>query len=513
MPKTLRLILGDQLNPRHTWFDQVNDEVTFLLCEARSETDYVRHHIQKVAAFFLAMRRFAEQLQAAGHQVKYIKLDDPENAGSIVGNVKQVWSEGHFECFEYQQPDEYRLDQALEKLCQELDGDTAEVPSEHFLVERGYVYELFKDKKTYLMETFYRKLRKKYNLLMEEDGETPLTGQWNYDADNRNKLPRDVEIPEVLTFSHDPSTIVELLQAAGVETIGTIDSENFHWPLDREEALELLKHFCQHRLRYFGTYQDAMTDRHHLLFHSKISFALNTKMLHPLEVCHAVIAHWQDYQEEIDIAQVEGFVRQILGWREYMRGVYWAQMPDYKSKNFLNHQAALPEWYWTGDTKMKCLSHAIGQSLEQAYAHHIQRLMVTGNFALLLGVDPAEVDAWYLGIYIDAIEWVELTNTRGMSQYADGGLLATKPYVASANYMHKMSDYCSKCHYQRKDKLGEKACPFNSLYWDFMDRHRDKLENNARIGMAYRTWDRYDEEMKGKIRERAAWVKENVNSL
>lgn len=256
-----------------------------------------------------------------------------------------------------------------------------------------------------------------------------------------------------------------------------------------------------------------MTDRHYLLFHSKLSFAMNVKLLSPLEVCQASIQHWEEHQDDIEIAQIEGFVRQIIGWREYMRGVYWAQMPDYAEKNFFEHDAKLPSWYWTGDTKMKCLQHAIGQSLEHAYAHHIQRLMVTGNFALLIGVHPDEVDQWYLGIYIDALQWVEITNTRGMSQYADGGLLATKPYVASANYMNKMSDYCKNCHYNHRKKTEDDACPFNTLYWDFMDRHRDKLENNARIGMAYRTWDRYDDDQKEDILRKAAWVKENIEDL
>ncbi|MGH1435460.1 MAG: cryptochrome/photolyase family protein [Lewinella sp.] len=513
MPTTLRLILGDQLNTQHSWFQQLDVNVTYLLCEARSETDYVQHHVQKVTGFFLAMRLFSKWLEEQGHQVHYLKLDASENAGSITANVKKVLADGDFTAFSYQSPDEYRLDEALKNCCATLDLTCHCVDSEHFLVERSFVEELFKNKKTYLMETFYRKVRTKYQFLMEGDGVTPLTGQWNYDKSNRNRLPKDVPLPEVPSFSRDASEIAALLQKEKVKTIGSMQATDFDWPLTRDEALHLLDHFCQYRLAHFGTYQDAMTDRHYLLFHSKLSFVLNTKILSPLEVCEAAINYWEQHQEEINIAQIEGFLRQIIGWREYMRGVYWAQMPAYAEKNYFQHNAKLPSWYWTGATKMKCLSHAITQSLEHAYAHHIQRLMVTGNFALLLGVHPDQVDAWYLGIYIDAIEWVEITNTRGMSQYADGGLLATKPYVASANYMNKMSDYCKKCAYNHKEKTGDNACPFNSLYWDFMDRHRSQLKNNARIGMAYRTWDRYESEQKEAILRKADWVKRNIETL
>jgi deoxyribodipyrimidine photolyase-related protein len=256
-----------------------------------------------------------------------------------------------------------------------------------------------------------------------------------------------------------------------------------------------------------------MTTRDELLFHSRLSFGLNVKLISPLEVVRYCVDYWEKHQEAIDISQIEGFVRQIIGWREYMRGVYWAHMPEYADLNFFDHQAKLPSWFWTGDTQMKCLQHAIGQSLEGAYAHHIQRLMVTGNFALLLGVHPDEVDAWYLGIYMDAVEWVEITNTRGMSQFADGGIVGTKPYVASANYMHKMGDYCSQCAYDRKKKVGEGACPFNSLYWDFYDRHEDKLARNPRIGMMYRVWAKRDPEEKAAILEQADYYKKHIEEL
>jgi len=513
MAKTLRLILGDQLNSQHSWFEQNTNDVHYLMVESRSETDYVRHHIQKVIGFFLAMRHFRDQLTQKGHTVHYISLDAEANQGSIVEQVKYQLQQDDYERFAYQLPDEYRLDEVLRKLCAELDIATEAVDSEHFLTSRMDVEEQFEGKKQYLLETFYRKMRKQYDIMMEDDGETPITGRWNYDEENRKKLPKKQDIPEALHFQRNVTELVDLLEQEGVQTIGRVDPENFVWPVTREECLQTLDHFVRLRLHLFGTYQDAMSERHYLLFHSKLSFAMNTKMLHPLEVVNAVLDYWYENKEEIDIAQVEGFVRQIIGWREFMRGIYWAKMPEYAEKNFFDHQADLPEWYWTGDTKMGCLSHAINQSLDHAYAHHIQRLMVTGNFALLLGVHPDQVDEWYLGIYMDAIEWVEITNTRGMSQFADGGIVGTKPYISSANYIHKMSHYCKDCYYDRNAKHGDKACPFNSLYWDFYDRHRDKLGKNPRVSMMYSVLKRMDGEKRAQTLEQAQVYKHNANSL
>lgn len=509
----LRLVLGDQLNAQHSWYENKNDSTLYVLMECLSETNYVKHHIQKVVGFFLAMRAFAERLRNTGHQVHYIRLDDESNQHSIAENVKKLIEEHEIERFEYQLPDEYRLDEALASLCEELEIETEAFDSEHFLTERDTVAELFKNKKTYLLETFYRAMRKEHDILMEDDGETPLTGRWNYDKENRKKLPKSVEIPAFPSFQRDAGEIVELLQQMNVETIGRVEAARFDWAVTREECLEVLEHFVQVRLQNFGDYQDAMSERHDLLFHSKLSFAMNTKMLHPLEVVQASIDYWRRNEDEVSISALEGFVRQIIGWREFMRGIYWAKMPAYKSLNYFEHDTKLPEFYWTGETKMNCLRHAIGQSLDSAYAHHIQRLMVTGNFALLLGVHPDEVDAWYLGIYMDAIEWVEITNTRGMSQFADGGIVGTKPYISSANYIHKMSDYCKNCHYDRKKKHGENACPFNSLYWDFYDRHEDKLGNNPRVGMMYQTWARMDADEREKILQQADTYKKNAADL
>lgn len=488
MGKTVRLILGDQLNRFHSWYQTVSEDKLYVMMEIRQETDYARHHVQKVLAFFTAMRGFSDWLKEEGHNVLYLPLDDPKNTQSLTGNLDWIIRENDADAFEYQLPDEYRLDTQLNKYTKELSIPFESADTEHFLTQRNDLKKFFSGKKTYLMESFYRKMRKKFDILM--DGESPSTGNWNYDAENRSKL-KDTSIllrhPDQFKKVKE---IHQMVQNSGASTIGEISNKGLNWPCTREEGIELLNYFCEELLPFFGKYQDAMHTDDPFLFHSRLSFALNIKLLHPLEVIHAVEKKWKQDPEKYGIAQVEGFIRQILGWREYMRGIYWAEMPAFAEMNHFGHKAALPGFFWSGDTRMNCMSKSITQSLEHAYAHHIQRLMVTGNFALLAGINPDEVDGWYLGIYIDAIQWVEITNTRGMSQYADGGIVGTKPYVSSANYIDKMSNYCSGCHYNKSKKFGDKACPFNSLYWSFYAKNREKLENNPRIGFVYRTLDR-----------------------
>ncbi len=511
--RTLRLILGDQLNERHTQFARVDDSVLYVLMEMRSETDYVRHHIQKVVGFFGAMRAFAQRLQAQGHRVHYLRLDDPENQQRFPENCRWLIERYGAECFEYQEPDEYRVAEVLRDFAAQLPIKSRCVASEHFLSERDELRQLFSGAKTYVMERFYRHMRRKWGVLMEADGRTPRTGRWNYDAENRRRLPEGLHIPAAPSFVRDVRELVDMVRAAGVQTIGCIDPSRFDWPLTRAESLQLLEHFVRERLPFFGAYQDAMTRRDALLFHSRLSFSLNLKLIHPLEVIQRAIAEWEERPEQLPFSALEGFVRQILGWREYVRGVYWAEMPRYRELNFFGHTAALPSWYWTGQTRMYCLRCAISQSLERAYAHHIQRLMVTGNFALLLGVHPDAVDDWYLGIYQDAVEWVELPNTRGMSQFADGGIVGTKPYASSANYLQRMSDYCAQCPYDHKARYGSRACPFNALYWDFYHRHAERLRSNPRVGMVYQLWDRMPAEEQQRILAHAQYVKASVENL
>lgn len=499
---TLRLILGDQLNYKHSWYHETNDEVLYFMAEMKQETNYVTHHIQKVVAFFKSMRSFSNWLTNEGHQVVYYALDDKKNQQNLVENLKQLIKEYNIEQFEYQLPDEYRLDEQLKAFCVDINLTTKTFDTEHFLTSRTDFADFFKGKKQLVMEYFYRNMRKKYDIMMLNDKQ-PEGGKWNFDHSNRKKWKGSPEIPAIKQVENSVEDIHEMIQNMEIETIGSIDVANFHWPTNREACLDILHYFCEHLLVHFGDFQDAMHTEERFLFHSRLSFAMNSKMLHPKEVIETVISYWRAHQDGIDISQVEGFVRQILGWREYMRGMYWKEMPNYRTLNKLNNTNTLPNFFWTGNTKMNCLKSAITQSLEHAYAHHIQRLMVTGNFALLTQMHPDAVDEWYLGIYIDAIEWVEITNTRGMSQFADGGLVATKPYVSSGSYINKMSNYCKGCIYKVSKKETEDACPFNALYWNFLDEKQDYFKDNQRMAMMLNLLHKMDKDKLAALKNRA----------
>ena len=507
---TLKLILGDQLNSGHSWFAATDHHVVFAFMEMRQETDYVLHHAQKVIGIFAGMRDFAKLLQADGHRVHYLAIDDAENRQTLTGNLDDLIERYGCTVFEYQEPDEWRLDQQLKHYAAASKIACAAVSSEHFYTTRTEVADLFSGQKSWLMERFYRHMRTKHQILMV-DAKHPVEGKWNFDHDNRKLWPGTPAEPSDPRVKHDHSDLWQAIQSAGIKTFGEPNAEQFAWPLNRAEALICLDHFIADALPHFGDFQDALSTKGWRLFHSLLSFALNTKMLNPREVVQRAQTAWQNQQ--INIATAEGFIRQILGWREYVRGVYWAKMPDYAEQNHFGHDTPLPSWFWTGQTKMRCLSHSIGQSLEHAYAHHIQRLMVIGNFALLAGIHPTEVHQWYLGIYIDAFEWVELPNTLGMSQFADGGALATKPYVSSAAYIDRMGDYCKGCYYDKKKRNGERACPFNALYWDFFDRHRAKLSTNFRLSMVYRTLDKMNEEALTALRIQANQTLSQIESL
>ena len=509
--KILRLVLGDQLNHNHSWFRMRDDRVTYLLMEVRQETDAVAHHIQKVAAVFAAMRRFADRLRKKGHQVIYLRLDNPKNRQDFEANTRWLVKQQAFSKFEYLLPDDYRLDRYFADMTSRLTIPWESFGAEHFLTARDEVDLLFKGKKQPALEHFYRRMRRKHNILIEND--RPVGGRWNFDPKNRHKYDRRVPLPPASLFHNDVADIVTMLKTRKVKTIGSIVPEKLIWPVTRDQSLSLLRHFCKNGLPHFGTYQDAMTEKDWVLFHSRLSFSLNTKMLSPMEVIQAVVQAWEEKREAIAIQQVEGFIRQVLGWREYVRGIYWAHMPKFSTMNFLGHSLPLPPYYWDGNTRMNCMHRVIEQSLTRAYAHHIQRLMVTGNFALLAGIDPDEVDRWYLGIYIDAFHWVELVNTRGMSQFADGGITGTKPYVSSANYINSMSDYCSKCYYDRKKRYGDRACPFNSLYWDFYNRHRDALKPFPRTAVMYRLWDKLSNDERSLILTQAEEYRARLDQL
>ena len=501
----LKLILGDQLNLQHSWFKEVDSSEVFVLMEMRQETDYAPHHIQKVVAFFGAMRNFSEVLKQAGHQVHYLALDDKANRQQLEANLNFLIEKFNADGFAYMEPDEYRLDQQLKEYVLGLNIPSEVVETEHFMTSRSELTEFFEGKKQLILEFFYRRMRKKFDLLMQLD--QPEGGQWNFDKNNRKKWKGTPIIPEPFyPKANDLEALKEMIENAGVKTIGSFDKNQFLYPLSRTQALEQLDYFCRYLLVHFGDYQDALHTDEVNLFHSRISFALNAKIIRPLEVVQTVIAYYREHNDDIELSQVEGFVRQIIGWREYMRGIYWKEMPAYASMNALENTNPLPEFYWTGKTKMNCLHQSISNSLDNAYAHHIQRLMITGNFALLAQIHPDKVDEWYLGIYADAIQWVQITNTRGMSQWADGGIVATKPYVSAAAYIHKMSNYCDSCQYDKKKRVGEDACPFNSLYWNFLDDKKQFFAKNNRMAMMLRLLEKIPAEDLVQIKLRAAQI-------
>lgn len=509
--KILRIILGDQLNYQHSWFKEINPDVTYLLAEMPAETKYVTHHIQKICAFFLSMRNFGKWLDKNGHNLIYISLDQASEYQTFDCLIHKLILKLSINRFEYILPDEYRLDQLFKRLSDSLNCESKFVDSEHFFCSRNFLGTFFKNKKTFLMESFYREMRSREKILM--NGDKPIGGLWNFDKENRKPLPKKMIVPESKDFKNDCSEIINLIQKEKIKTIGQIKDNLISWPVTREQALESLDHFCSVLLANFGTFQDAMHTQERNLFHSRLSFALNSKILSPREVIEAAIQRWEKDPDKISLAQIEGFVRQILGWREYMRGIYWSEMPSYAKLNFLKAKRNLPDFFWNAKTNMNCMKHAIQQSMEDAYAHHIHRLMITGNFAMLSGIDPDQVDSWYLGIYIDAIEWVEITNTRGMSQFADGGIVGSKPYAASSNYINKMSNYCGSCYYNHKTRYGAKACPFNSLYWNFFETNRESLVKNPRIGMAYQIISKMDPIEKNKILTQAQEYLKQIDSL
>ncbi len=509
--KTLRLILGDQLNSEHSWFKEKNEKVTYCMFELRQETDYVHHHIQKIVGFFLAMRTFRDTLISQGHEVIYFELDHPNNSQSLTDNIHNLIETHLFELFEYLLPDEFRLNKQLEDFAKQLNIKTSTVDSEHFLTHRFELRDFFKGKKSLLMESFYRYMRKKHQILMNQGN--PEGGKWNYDKSNQKKWKNQTLIPPQKLFSKNVTYLVNLIQEADIKTIGEIPVNEFSFPVTRQEALIQLEYFCDKLLIHFGDFQDAMHTEEHMLYHSGLSFALNLKLISPQEVFKKVEAYYSANSDKIHISQVEGFIRQIIGWREYMRGVYWKEMPAYEKLNKLNNTHSLPDFYWSGKTRMTCLKTSISSSLKNAYAHHIQRLMITGNFALLTQTNPDEVDQWYLGIYLDAIQWVQLPNTRGMSQWADGGTVATKPYVSSASYIHKMSNYCTHCAYDHKKRTGNNACPFNSLYWNFLDEKKEYFKNNQRMSMMLNLLSKIPAEELTQIKQRASMIIENPDAF
>ncbi|OYU17429.1 MAG: cryptochrome/photolyase family protein [Rhodobacteraceae bacterium PARR1] len=493
----LILILGDQLTLSVAALraaDPARDVV--VMAEVMAEGTSVPHHPQKIALILSAMRHFADDLRAQGWRVAYSRLDDPENSQSITGELLRRAAESGAKAVLVTAPGEWRLRQVLA----DCPVPVTQLPDDRFLCSEPEFAAWAEGRKALRMEFFYREMRRKTGLMME--GDQPAGGQWNFDHDNRKPAKPDLLRPRPPRFAPDAVTqeVLALVEARFPRHFGT--ARPFGWAVTRADALRALDHFVTHALPRFGDEQDAMLRDDPTLSHALISPYLNLGLLEPLEVCRAVQAEWQAGRVPINAA--EGFIRQIIGWREFVRGIWALQGPEYMTRNALARSRALPPLFWGARTRMACLSHAVGQTREMAYAHHIQRLMVTGNFALLAGVDPAEVHEWYLAVYIDAFEWVEAPNTIGMSQFADGGVVGSKPYVSSGAYIDRMSDYCKGCAYAVKEKTGERACPFNLLYWDFLIRHRDRFAVNPRMAQMYRTWDKMEAGHKTRVLADAA---------
>jgi deoxyribodipyrimidine photolyase-related protein len=493
--KTLRVVLGDQLTRGLASLRGIKPNDVVLMMEVQEEATYVPHHKQKIVFILSAMRHFAEELRSEGLTVDYMRLDDPQNTGSFAGELARAVKRHKPDAIEVTEPGEWRVLKSMRGWEADVGVPVTIYDDDRFFATRARFLTWAEDRKSLRMEFFYREMRREHDLLM--DGDDPVDGQWNFDHDNRKSLPKDVRPPKRKRFEPDAITrdVMALVAARFDHHFG--DLEPFGWAVTCKGALEALDHFITRCLPIFGDYQDAMKTDNVFLYHSVISPYLNAGLLTAREVCEAAEAAYESGAAPLNA--VEGFIRQILGWREYVRGIYWLKMPDYVNSNALDATRPLPDFYWTAETEMNCMKQAIGDTKRHAYAHHIQRLMITGNFALLAGLNPREVEDWYLLVYADAYEWVELPNTHGMALFADGGLLASKPYAASGAYIDRMSDYCSGCRYDPKVKTGEKACPFNILYWDFLIRNQQRLDKSPRMAMPYRNLANMSDERKAQI--------------
>ena len=494
--RDLLVILGDQLDRNSPLFSGADPGVDRVwMAEVREEATHVLSHQVRIAVFLSAMRHFRDELLALGWTVEYREID--AKPATLSGELLEAIRTLKPQRVRVVEPGEYRVAQALKEACPSIDV----VIDTHFLSTTEDFRLFAEGRKQLRMEFFYREMRRRHSILM--DGAKPAGGEWNYDAENRGTFGKKGpgKVPEPVGFAPDPLTQIVLKQVHKIFAKHPGQLSHFDWPVTPAHAEQALEDFLNKRLPAFGEFEDAMWTDQPFLYHSRLSVALNLKLIHPLRVISAAEERYRN--GHASLAAVEGFIRQILGWREYMRGIYWLQMPGYVELNALNAHQSLPAFYWTGDTEMQCLRSAIGQTLEYGYAHHIQRLMVTGLFALLLGVEPKLVHEWYLAVYVDAVEWVELPNVLGMSQYADGGILASKPYAASGKYIERMSNYCTGCRYDPAVSTGEKACPFTTLYWDFLLRHEERLHANTRMVMQVRNAARLHPDKKAAIQIQA----------
>lgn len=499
----LVLVLGDQLEAGSAAFDGFDPACDAILqMEVREEATYIRQHKRRLAFFFAAMRHFRDEQRAAGRQVVYSELDDPANRGSFAAEVRRRAAELNPQRLILLEPGDWRVQEQLSAL-----GLPLEIRADrHFLCSHETFASFADQHPRLVLETFYRFMRRRLGVLLEPDG-VPSGGKWNFDAENRAAFGRKPPpIPAPRRFPPDATTrgVLALVAEQFPDSPGRL--EGFDFPVTRAQALEALDDFVAHRLSAFGTYQDAMLGGEPVLFHSRLSGPLNLHLLNPREVVDTVIGN----PSHAPLNAVEGFVRQVIGWRELVRGVYWRFMPGYAEANALAADMPVPRFYWTGETDMRCLVEAIGHTIDHAYAHHIERLMVLGLFCLLLGAHPGEVHRWHMSMFWDAIDWVSLPNALGMSQYGDGGIIATKPYAASGSYINRMSDHCRQCRYDPHKADGEDACPFTTFYWDFLARHRARLARNPRMRFAYLNLARKDSDELAAIRRRADDMKRRL---
>ncbi|MEJ2513869.1 MAG: cryptochrome/photolyase family protein [Gammaproteobacteria bacterium] len=501
MSRDLVFLLGDQLDSSNPALAATQpDHARVLMVETRGEAGHVPSHKQRIAVFLSAMRHRAAALDAAGWHVDYRDLD--AGLSSLTAGLEAAVSEARPERVLVTEPGEWRVEHALRSACGRLGVPLEVLPDSHFYCSREDFDEWARGRKQLVMEHFYRKMRKQHGVLM--DGDEPAGGRWNYDTENRKSFGRSGpnDLPERPRFEPDRITrgVLDDVERHFPDHPG--DLGDFAWPVTPAQASRALEAFVSERLPLFGRYQDAMWSSEPFLYHALVSSSLNLKLLDPREAVEAAETAWRN--RDVPLAAAEGFIRQILGWREFIRGVYWRHMPRYAGLNHFGHDLSLPDFFWTGDTPMNCLKQVIGDTLAHGYAHHIQRLMVVGNFALLAGLLPSAVCDWFLAVYVDAVEWVELPNTLGMALHGDGGIVGSKPYAASGAYINRMSNYCSDCRYRPGVRTGEDACPFTFLYWDFLARHREAFAGNPRMALAVKNLERLDGAELGRVRARAA---------
>lgn len=507
----LVLILGDQLNEDASAlidFDPRQDAI--WMAEVDEESTHIASSKQRTTVFLSAMRHFAARLRDKGWPVIYCALDASDNAGTLAAELEKTIKQLGPRQLRMTAPGDWRVLQDLRAIARKHDVPLDIHEDTHFFSTVREFAAHAASRKQLRLEFFYREMRQKTGILM--DGKKPVGGEWNFDAENRGSFGKNgpAHLPQPSRFAPDAITqeVMALVKQRFAHHPGSI--ETFGWPVTRAQALQALDAFIEHRLPGFGQYQDAMWEGEVWLFHSHLSCALNLKLLNPREVVTAAEKAFHDGRAPLPA--VEGFIRQLLGWREFVRGIYWTNMPQYLDRNSMNASAPLPAFYWTGKTDMACLRDAIHQTLEHGYAHHIQRLMVTGLYALLLGVNPKQLHAWYLGVYVDAVEWVELPNTLGMSQFADGGLMASKPYVASGKYIDRMSNHCIGCRFNPSESIGESACPFTTLYWDYLSRHADTLAKNPRMLMQLKNLNRLSGEARQAIAAQASQYRRETDA-